>query len=203
MVKLKFLPQLKKLKAKRKSRFFKGTQKILTNGKFWAISAVPLFFYFYNRMRRAKKMRERKDNFYLGVAVYTIFSVASLIFIIFIFSGNYQIAGGDNQEKIASAAPYYDPTIASFIKSMNDVEPYIRNNIATLAGANNAGGSASIVDGVDFINLNRALIFYHENSDKYLAEVVFADPNSNVEIERFILKIKNDNDYSGGVYGAD
>jgi len=140
----------------------------------------------------------------LGVALYTVFLVLAMAFIVIIFSGNPLIASQFNGGRISaaqaagsiSAYDYYN-------KMMNDVEVYTRKNITKLASANNAGDGGSQVDSVNFININRALIFYHENSDKYLAEVVFSDRNNKVNIERFILKIKNDNDYSRGVYGAD
>ena len=58
-------------------------------------------------MRKRKKVRQKRENFYLGVALYTLFSIISLIFIIFIFSGNFQPAGGVNHEKIAVADVSY------------------------------------------------------------------------------------------------
>ena len=75
---------------------------------------------------------------------------------------------------------------------MDEVEAYIRNNISAIASANNAGGADAAVDSVDFINVNRALIFYHTGADNYLAEVVFDDENGQINVERFILKVKND-----------
>jgi ABC-type glutathione transport system ATPase component len=202
MAKLKFLPPLKNLKAKRKSRFFKDVQKIATSGKFWLISALPVLFILYNHMRQRKKFRQKRNNTYLGVAVYTIFSVVAVIFLVFIFSSNIQTASGVSRQNISAAnASGLDPSTIHFDQTMNDVDAYTRQNITALASANNDGGGGSTVDAVDFISINRALVFYHENSDKYLVEEVFKDDNHQVEIEKFILKIKNDTDYSGGVYG--
>jgi len=85
------------------------------------------------------------------------------------------------------------------------VEKYIRENLVSIARANNAGSEGLIAEEVCFINDNRALIFYSggKNNDRYLAEIIFGEDNDQVEINRFILKIKNEADYSGGLYGAD
>ncbi|MDD4902564.1 MAG: hypothetical protein PHE24_05515 [Patescibacteria group bacterium] len=155
-------------------------------------------------MRQRKKIREKRENFFLGVALYSLFSVAAAVFLVFIFSGNVQFAAGVNRQKIAPVdAADRDLVVDSFNKALDEVESYIRGNISALAEANHAGDSSATVDDVDFINVNRALIFYHGQADRYLAEVVFNDNNHQVNVERFILKIKNDTDYSGGVYGAD
>ncbi len=156
-------------------------------------------------MRQRKKIQKKQENFYLGVAVYSLFSVMAVVFLVFVFSVSLQFAYGVKQQRIVAvdAAPRVNSVADNFDRMMGEVEAYTRQNISTLAATNGAGDGSSAVDAVDFINVNRALIFYHEQHDKYLAEVVFDDNNHQVNIERFILKIKNDNDYSRGVYGAD
>jgi|WetSurMetagenome_2_1015567.scaffolds.fasta_scaffold364800_2 hypothetical protein len=205
MAQLKFFLQLKNFKGGRKSRFFKVTQETFTNWKFWLISVLPFLFFLYNHMRKRKKNRRQKSNFYLGVTLYSLFSVVAVVMIAAIFSGNIHFASGTDGIKADAKSDYSTAYFqnSQFYKTMSDVESYINKNIAILAGANNAGGASSVVDSVDFINVNRALIFYHENTDRYLAEVVFKHNDDRAEIERFILKVKNDNDYSHGVYGAD
>jgi hypothetical protein len=204
MVKLKFLQPKKKRKARISADFFKHCKNKTTALKFWLIASLPLLFILYNYMRKRKKNNLSEKNFYLGVAVYTVFLIFATAFIVFIFSGNELVAGQfDRGEISAASAAGSISSYDYFNKTMNDVEAYAHGNISKLAAANNAGGGGAQVDSVNFINFNRALIFYHENSDKYLAEVVFSDRNERVNIERFILKIKNDSDYSRGVYGAD
>jgi hypothetical protein len=203
MAQLKFFLQLKNFKGGRKSRFFKVTRETFTNWKFWLISILPFLFFLYNHMRKRKKNRRQKSNFYLGVTLYTLFSVAAVILIVVIFSGNIHPASGVDRANITAVTGNYANWNSRYYKIMNEVESYLYRNIGPLAKANNAGNGESVVDGVDFINTNRALIFYHENNDKYLAEVVFDDKNDQAKIERFILKVKNDDDYSRGVYGAD
>ncbi|MDD5527408.1 MAG: hypothetical protein PHO56_00305 [Patescibacteria group bacterium] len=154
-------------------------------------------------MRKRKKTRQKRTDFYLGVALYTFFSVVALIFVTVIFAGNVQNATGVNREKVSVVVVAQADPADNYNKIMDEAEAYIRQNIAALAKADNAGGGGSTVDSVDFINTNRALIFYHENSDNYLAEAVFNDNIGLVKVEKFILKVKNDTDYSGGVYGAD
>jgi hypothetical protein len=156
-------------------------------------------------MRKRKKNRRQKSNFYLGVTLYTLFSVAAVVLIVVIFSDNIHTASGINRERVSvsSDSGLNNDWSIQYYKTMADVETYIYQNMGSLAQANSAGNGKSIVDGVDFINIDRALVFYHENTDKYLAEVVFNDNNNQAKIERFILKVKNDNDYSRGVYGTD
>jgi hypothetical protein len=120
------------------------------------------------------------------------------------FSVNALVASGVSSAKIISPEMAVQTAVYNnYLRALDDVDSYTRNNIAKLAAANNAGGSNSVVDAVDFINVNRALVFYHENTDQYLAEEVFKDNNHQVAIDRFILKVKNDTDYSHGVYGQD
>jgi hypothetical protein len=153
-------------------------------------------------MRKKKKQIRHKRNFYFGVALYFLFLVISSAMVAIILSSNIHPAAGSDQ-KVSTASADYSSDPSQFYKTMDEVGDYINNNITVLAEKNEAGGASSTVDNVDFINVNRALVFYHENSDKYLAEVVFNDNNNQPNIERFILKIKNDNDYSNGVYGSD
>jgi hypothetical protein len=171
---------------------------------FWLIASLPILFILYNHMRKRKKNNLSAKNFYFGVALCTVFLIFATAFVVYIFSGNTLIAGQFKGGEISAAQAAGSPSSFDYFnKIMNDVEVYARGNITKMAAANNAGDGGSQVDSVNFININRALIFYHEKNDKYLAEVVFSDRNSRVNIERFILKIKNDNDYSRGVYGAD
>ena len=153
-------------------------------------------------MRQRKKIRQKKNDFYLGVALYSVLSIVALVFLAFIFSNNLEVSGQANRQTIVSAAALH-PEVDSFSRVMDEVDAYTRNHIGDLALANNVGGTASTVDSVDFINYNRALVFYHENKDRYLSEEVFHDQGGRINVERFILKIKNDVDYSHGVYGAD
>jgi hypothetical protein len=204
MEKLKYFLQPKNLKAKPRSRFFEHAQKKIIDGKFWLISAIPVFFFLYNHLRRRKKMQEeRRHEFYLGVAVYSLFSVVAVIFIVFIFSVNIQSVNGFNRAKAVPAdAAGLDQGSNNFDQVMQEVEDYTRQNIALLTVNNDAGGSEAVVDSVNFISDNHALVYYHENSDQYLAEEIFADSNHQVYISRFILKNKNGADYSGGAYGG-
>jgi hypothetical protein len=191
------------LRAKRKSVFFELTKKHSTALKFWLIASIPFLFFIYNHMRKKKKVIRQKDNFVIGVAAYTLFTVIALIFVSYILSQNTLIAEGFGGIKKPEAKVQVKHGALSFDQMANQAGDYIQNNIKTIAAANNAGDGGSTVDGVDIINVNRALVFYHENSDRYLAEMVFSDNGGQVKIDRFILKIKNDNDYSGGVYGQD
>lgn len=157
-------------------------------------------------MRKKKKVAQQKDNFIVGVAVYTFFVIIALIFVSSILSQNTLIAEGfGGVKKTASKiqVKQAENNAPNFTQIADQAGNYIQDNIKTIAAANNAGDGGSTVDSVNIINVNRALVFYHENSDKYLAEMVFSDNDGKVSINRFILKIKNDQDFSHGVYGQD
>ena len=157
-------------------------------------------------MRKKKKIAKEKDNFVVGVAVYTFVAVMAVIFVGSILSQNTIIAYGfSGVEKTAPKIQVKqdENKALNFTQIADQVGNYIQDNIKIIAAANNAGDGGSTVDSVNIINVNRALVFYHENSDQYLAEMVFSDKDGKVSINRFILKIKNDQDFSRGVYGQD
>lgn len=157
-------------------------------------------------MRKKKKAAKQKDNFVIGVAVYTFVAVMAAIFIGSILSQNTLIAegfGGVKKTAPKIQVKQVKNNVLDFNQIADQVGNYIQDNIKTIAAANNAGDGGSTVDSVNIININRALVFYHENSDQYLAEMVFSDKDGKVSINRFILKIKNDQDFSHGVYGQD
>jgi hypothetical protein len=82
---------------------FKHVKKHSTAFKFWLIAASPFLFFIYNNLRKNKKLQRRKDDFYLNVAVYTIFSAVALVFVIYIFSQNALIAQGFDNVRGMSA----------------------------------------------------------------------------------------------------
>jgi hypothetical protein len=167
-------------------------------------------------MKRKKKISSRRKNYRHFFQLALFWVAAVFIFIIAVFSYGTNIASGllfannsapVNSEKSGQAVETVSvvPPKSNLDLIREKVEAYIVNNIVSLAGVNGAEAAGLEVEGVNFINDNRALIFYGggENNDRYLAEVVFQVEVDPVKIERFILKIKNDMDYSGGVYGAD
>jgi hypothetical protein len=99
MGKLQFLQTKKSCKGGRKSTFFKHVEKHSTALKFALIAAVPALFFIYDRARKRKKLQVQEDNFYLGVAVYTVFSIVALVFVILVFSQNIQYAQSFSREK--------------------------------------------------------------------------------------------------------
>jgi len=135
------------------------------------------------------------------VALYFFSVVVAAVFFALVIGDNIQYAQVFVNNNALAADNNSSNSYLGKIRAAT--ENYIYKNIAKLAKANTAGGGRSVVDSVSFIADNRALVFYHENQDKYLAELIFDSCNGHPRIKRFILKVKNSTDYSHGVYGAD
>jgi len=175
----------------------------LTAIKFWLIASIPVLFICYNYMRKRKRIVRKHQNFYLSVILYSFFSIISAVFIVFIFSANIQVVNSLNQPKVTGAdAAALNQAPDKFNQVMREVEDYTRQHIAALAPNNDAGDSSAVLDEIDFIGADRALVRYHDNSDQYLAEEIFSDNNRQIDISRFILKVKDGVDFSGGSYGG-
>lgn len=166
-------------------------------------------------MKRKKRKNFDKTIFFKTLMLIAVWLVVICMFAVAAFSYGMRQALSvcaekvQNSEKIAYNKEYLaslQRTRQSIYlsKLFDRVEAYIRNNFVSIVEANNAGDSQAVAEDVCFINDNRALVFYKsDDNDKYLAEVVFKEDSGQVKIDRFIVKVKNDIDYSGGVYGAD
>lgn len=158
-----------------------------------------------------KRKKKNKNAFFHALMLAVIWNLAICLFVVAAFSYGMKNTPGiyavkySNQAKI-NAADQENLNQEIYLRKLREkVENYVRENIVSLSKANNAGEDGLAVENISFINDDRALIFYGGgvNNDRYLAEIVFGEDNGQVKIDRFILKVKNDTDYFGGLYGAD
>lgn len=166
-------------------------------------------------MKIKKTKKQNKRIFLKVLTLASIWVFVILMFAVVTFNYGVKQATSFNVIKIANEikttpkskevadSPKVRQSI-HFRESLDRIEKYIRNNLVSIAEANNAGDDKTVAEDINFIGENRALVSYRsDGEDRYLAEVVFEEDNGQVKIDRFILKIKNDTDYSEGVYGAD
>jgi hypothetical protein len=162
-------------------------------------------------MKKKKKTKNNSEELWRAFALATIWSLT--VFLLVCTAFNYGINTASGRQTISNN---YSPAKLSEIRRhawsvfmeglRNRVEFYLRENINALAKNNEDIESGELVAGdINFIADNRTLVFFNDKDygNHYLAEVVFDKSYYPVKIERFILKIKNDRDYSRGVYGAD
>lgn len=165
-------------------------------------------------MPRKKNTKRNKKIFLKVLLLAAIWILVILMFVVAVFSYGmrqavsfYTVKTSNElktvQERKAVGEPR-DAQEADFRKFVSDAESYIRSNFVSIARENNAGDDKTVVEDINFINVDRALVFYRsDDKDRYLAELVFGNDNGRIKLDRFILKMKNDTDYSRGVYGAD
>jgi hypothetical protein len=169
--------------------------------------------YYFGGEKIIKVMKKNKDkiNFWANQRLFVVFSLSfafiflsSAVFYKSYLNLNFLPADYVNRSVSVSTGNNQSAStdfIEKINKKMSIYEKYIKENISKIAPVEGVGLN---IDNICFISEDRVLVFYNNQGEEIISEVVLnLGPGDVPEIVKVFLKVYGGQDYSGGVFGAD